>query len=177
MTRNKEVRRMILAASLTALSILINVFFRFALNIPNFGLPFYAIPLVLGSIILGPVYGMAMGFVSDALSVPLTGGTYLPLFVVSKIMWGVVPALVVGKNYSHFKLAIAIPLAYILANLSNTLAMFVHFDRQTTLALLVLRMALIPFNSVIMFVFVKDIYLRLKPLHESYLLSSKPMKT
>ncbi|MFH0766722.1 MAG: folate family ECF transporter S component [Bacillota bacterium] len=175
MNGNKQLQKLVLAASLAAVSVVIDVFFKYALGIQNFGLPFYAVPIIIGSIILGPLYGVIMAFVSDGIGVILANQGYLPMFVLAPIVWGLIPGLLMHKKYSTFKLSYAVPLTYLLASLSNTLALYIHFDMQTTLALLVLRMGLIPFNSIIIYMVIKDVYQKLLPFSERYNL--QPQKT
>ena len=177
MKGNLSVQKLTLAASLAAVSIVIDVFFKYALGISNFGLPFYAIPIVLGSIILGPVYGAIMGFVGDGIGVMIAGQGYLPYFVIGPMVWGILPGLFLHKKYKPYKLAYVVPLTYLVVSLSNTFALYMHFGIETTLALLVLRMVLIPFNSIIIFVIVKDVHRKLIPFHEQYSLSTQNVKT
>ena len=168
MKQSIYVQKMVLAASLAAISIMIDVFFKFVLNIQNFGLPFYAIPIIFGSIILGPSYGVMIALVGDVIGVVTANQTFLPLFVFGPIMWGLIPGLILHKKYVIHRLAWVIPLTYLCASLSNTLALMIHFDVQTTISLLVIRMSLIPFNSVIMFFLVKDMLLKLNPFFERF---------
>ncbi len=177
MKGNLQIQKLTLAASLAAVSIVIDVFFKYALGISNFGLPFYAIPIVLGSIILGPVYGAIMGFVGDGIGVMIAGQGYLPYFVIGPMVWGILPGLFLHKKYKPYKLAYVVPLTYLVVSLSNTFALFMHFGIETTLALLVLRMVLIPFNSIIIFVIVKDVYRKLVPYHEQYSFQPQKVKT
>lgn len=170
MNGNKQLQKIVLAASLAAVSVVIDVFFKYALGIQNFGLPFYAVPIILGSIVLGPLYGVIMAVVGDGVGVMLANQGYLPMFVLAPVVWGLVPGLFLHKRYSAVKLAYVVPLTYFLASLSNTLALYIHFDVQTTLALLVLRMGLIPFNSVIIYMVVKDVHKKLLPFTERYTL-------
>ncbi|MDI6452902.1 folate family ECF transporter S component [Peloplasma aerotolerans] len=175
--KNKQIQKLVLAASLAAVSVVIDVFFAYALGIPNFGLPFYAIPIILGSIILGPMYGAIMGFVGDYIGVMLSPYGFLPLYVIGPIIWGFLPGLILHKRYSVIKLAWVVPLTYLFVNLSNTLAGIIHLGFETTIPLVVLRMALIPFNSVIIFILVKDIHRKLLPLHEQFSLETQISKT
>ncbi len=168
MNGNKQLQKLALAASLAAVSVVIDVFFKYALGIQNFGLPFYAVPIILGSIILGPAYGVIMAFVGDGIGVILANQGYLPMFVLAPVMWGLVPGIFLHKRYTAYKLAYVVPLTYLLASLSNTLALYIHFGMQTTIALLVLRVGLIPFNSVIIYMVVKDIHLKLLPFSERF---------
>ncbi len=175
MNGNKQLQKLALAASLAAVSVVIDVFFKYALSIQNFGLPFYAVPIILGSIILGPMYGLIMAIVGDGIGVILANQGYLPLFVFAPMMWGLIPGLFLHKRYSAYKLAYVVPLAYLLASLSNSFALYIHFGVQTTLALMILRMGLIPFNSVIIYMVVKDIHQKLLPFSERFNL--QPQKT
>ncbi len=161
-------QKIVFATSLAAVSVAIDVFFKFVLNIQFFGLPFYAIPVILGGIILGPGYGAAIGFVADAIGLFMSGGTYMPLYALGPVIWGFLPGLILYKRYSVFKLAWVVPLTYLFVNLNNTLASFVYFGSETTLSLLVLRMALIPFNSLIIFFVVKDVHVKLAPFFERF---------
>ncbi|HRX45699.1 MAG TPA: ECF transporter S component, partial [Acholeplasmataceae bacterium] len=72
MKNNTQIQKLVLAASLTAVSVVIDAFFRIILNIQGFGLPFYAIPLIIGGIVLGPLYAGIMGFVGDAIGIFMT---------------------------------------------------------------------------------------------------------
>ncbi|MFA7055048.1 MAG: folate family ECF transporter S component [Acholeplasmataceae bacterium] len=168
MKQNIYVQKMVLAASLAAISIIIDVFFKFVLNIQNFGLPFYAIPIIFGSIILGPSYGIMIALVGDVIGVITANQTFLPFFVLGPIIWGLIPGLILHKKYVISRLVWVIPLTYLCASLSNTLALMIHFDIQTTLSLLLIRMSLIPFNSVIMFFLIKDIHFKLNPFFERF---------
>jgi riboflavin transporter len=176
MKNSLEIKKVALAAMLTALSVTIDVFFKYVLSIQNFGLPFYAIPLVLGSIILGPFYGAIMGFVGDAIGVTLAQQGYLPMFAFAPILWGFIPGLFLNKSYKVEKLAYVLLFTYILASLSNTFAIFIHFGRATALLTIILRMSLIPFNTVIMFFFTKDIYKKLEPFYDQFYLKEKNLK-
>ncbi len=175
MNGNKQLQKIVLAASLAAVSVVIDVFFKYALGIQNFGLPFYAVPIIIGSIVLGPLYGVIMAIIGDGVGVVVANQGYLPMFVLAPMVWGFVPGLFLHKNYSKVKLAYVIPLTYLFASLSNTLALYIHFDMQTTVALLILRMGLIPFNSVILYIVVKDVFQKLLPFSERFIL--KPQKT
>lgn len=168
MRNNVQIQKLVLAASLTAVSVVIDAFFRIILNIQGFGLPFYAIPLIIGGIILGPLYGGIMGFVGDALGVFMTGGTYLPFFVIAAILWGVVPGIFLYKKYSTLRLAMVLVITYLLASTSNTIAMLIYWPREVTVAWFILRMTLIPFNSIIIFVLVNDTHKKLIPYIERY---------
>ncbi len=161
MKQNIILKKMILASSFTAISVIIDVFFKTILNISNFGLPFYAIPIVLGSIILGPFYGMGIAIISDAFGVLMTGYDYLPLYALAAVFWGFIPGLLNKSKVVKSKLIVSIFLAYLFANLSNTLANYIYFGYGTALATMALRLSLLPFNAVMIYILTYDVYEKL----------------
>jgi ECF transporter S component (folate family) len=167
---NIQIQKLALAAILAATSVVIDVFFKQLIGIQNFGVPFYAIPIVMGSIILGPHYGVLMSLASDAIGVTIAAQGYLISFALAPVMWGLIPGLLMYKRYSNYRLAYVIPLTYLFASLSNTLAMYIEFGRETTFATLAIRVLFIPINSVIIFYVIKDIYHKLSPFHEKFTL-------
>ncbi len=176
MKNNVQIQRLVLAASLTAISVVIDVFFKMILNMPNFGLPFYAIPIIIGGIVLGPIYGGIIGFIGDGVTMMMIGGAYLPFFVVAPILWGVLPGIFLHKKFSVVRLAWVVPVTYLCASMSNTLAMLFYWPRETTFAWFVLRMVLIPFNSIIIFTLVNDIHKKLIPHFERFTLTKDRVK-
>ena len=94
---NQELRKLTIASILTAMSIILDIVFK--MFIPanlNFGFPYYAIPLIIGSLILGPIYGGSMGLISDYLGFILFPGPYAydVLFALRAVMWGVIPSFI-----------------------------------------------------------------------------------
>ncbi|HAX03989.1 MAG: hypothetical protein A2Y45_07250 [Tenericutes bacterium GWC2_34_14] len=168
MKNSSEIQKLVLGASLTALSVVIDVFFKVILQIPNFGLPFYAIPIIIGAILLGPLYGGIMALVGDAVAVLVVGVSYLPFFALGSMMWGLIPGLLLYKRYNVYRLASVIFLSYILASSINTFAISFYYSVQATIPWFILRTTLIPFNSVIIFMVVKDLHKKLIPIFERY---------
>jgi riboflavin transporter len=166
MNHTKHIQRLTLAASLSSISIVIDILFKSIVQSTSFGLPFYAIPLILGSMILGPGYGLVMALVSDLVGVSFAGQGYLPLFALSAVAWGVIPGLLIRRTFKPHVLALAVFLAYLAATTLNTIAILYYFGNIAALSMLALRLALIFFNSVIIFYFVKDAYVKLTPFYE-----------
>lgn len=164
MNQNIVLKKVILASSFTTMSVVIDVFFKSILNISNFGLPFYAIPIVLGSIILGPIYGIGIALIADAFGVMMSGYVYLPLYALAAIFWGLVPGLLIRGEVRKPRLIISIFLAYLFANMSNTFANYYYFGFGTALTTLALRLALLPFNAVIIYYVTYDVNIRLQTL-------------
>lgn len=170
METNKELKRLALAAVFTAISISIDVFFKYALGLPNFGVPFYAIPIIFGSMLLGPVYGVLMSVIGDAVGVFLSGYGYLPLFVLAPIFWGLVPGLLMRHSQKNWaRLAVMIFVTYVLATLANTYAIYDYYGLASAKATLYVRVGLIPFNTILMFFIIKELQVKLKPVSDKFI--------
>ena len=94
-----ETKKMVLAAILTAISVVIDTTFKLMLPTQLVGVPFYAIPLVIRAIILGPKYSVIMALLGDLTSVLIAGQTALPLFALGAMMWGLIPGLLLHRKY------------------------------------------------------------------------------
>ncbi len=176
MNKHIELKRMALAAALTAISITIDLFFKQLLGLPNFGVPFYAIPLVFGSILLGPVYGVLMSVIGDAIGVMLSPYGYLPLFVISPIFWGLLPGLIRGKQKANWaRLGLAVFITYVFASLANTFAIYYYYGIESATATFYARVGLIPLNTIIMFFIIKELEKKLKPVSDRFM--SPQLKT
>ncbi len=168
MNKSNKLLKLTMAASFAAVSIVIDVFFKQVLGIENFGLPFHAIPTVIGSIVLGPFYGVLIALVSDVLGVTISGKSFLPLFMVGAFFWGLLPGLFLHKRYSVFKLALVLPLTYLLASSANTFALDFYGFASGDFTWLLLRKAFIPLNSIIMIVIIKDVYYKMTPFYQDF---------
>ncbi|MBE0700989.1 MAG: folate family ECF transporter S component [Acholeplasmataceae bacterium] len=173
MKNRAQIQKLTLAAVLTSLSIVIDVVFKTLAASTLFGFPFYAIPIILGSILLGPIYGAIMAFLGDALGVMISGQGYLPLFVLAPLVWGILPGIIMHKKYKVSKLSWTVPLTYLFASSFNTLAIFVYFGSVAAMTTFALRVTLILFNSVVIVIVVRDLHERLMPLHEHFSMHSK----
>lgn len=165
MKRSKEIKKLVLASSLVAISIVIDIFFKQVLSFNNFGVPFYAIPIVFGSVILGPVYGLVMGYVSDLVGfVAFPNGVYAFVFALSAMVWGFVPGLFLYKRFDKTRLVFAIIVAHLLATIANTIGLLTFLPTETALASLTIRLSMIPVNVVIMTLLVSSLYQKLLPV-------------
>jgi len=173
MNNRVMIQKIALASALTALSVVIDILFKMIVMSPVFGFPFYAIPLVIGSMLLGPFFGAVMAFSSDFFGVINSGYEYLPLFSLSALAWGIVPGILIrGRNHNE-RLVWAILISYVLASGLNTFAMAVHFSSQTALASVPLRLLAAAFNGPVMFVLIKDLHARLEPLYETHVVTGR----
>ena len=123
----QNLRKLTLAAVLTALSIVLDILFKSIVPAnQSFGFPFYAIPLVVGSIVLGPIYGGMMGFISDAVGF-FAGGSqfaYDFMFALQAISWGVIPYLIARRKSGWVRILLAVIVSHIMATSFSTLASF-----------------------------------------------------
>ncbi len=165
MKKSREIQKLVLASSLVAISIVIDIFFKQVLSFNNFGVPFYAIPIVFGSIILGPLYGVVMGYVSDLVGfVAFPNGIYAFIFALSAMIWGFIPGLFLYKKFDKTRLVFTIILAHVLATVANTLGLLTFLPVETALASLTVRLSMIPINVVIITVLVSGLYHKLLPV-------------
>ncbi|MGI6787186.1 MAG: hypothetical protein ACOX5X_01340 [Acholeplasmataceae bacterium] len=160
--KNNKLFPIILGSILTAAAVGIRLFFDYLFPTGGtFGLPIYSIPLVIASLILGPLYGLLAGITAD-LAMGLFGPyNYLPLFGISTIIWATIPGLLTRKNYSFLKMVFSVLISYVLASLFNTLAIIVYYDSKTALASFAIRIPILLGMSPILIYLNHLIYERL----------------
>lgn len=91
--------RLVTAALFAALSLAVKPFEIYLLPVAR--LNFVAVPIIMTGIILGPIWGGAVGFIADMLGYLLmdkTGAAINPILTFSSIMLGVIPGLVFLKQ-------------------------------------------------------------------------------
>ncbi|WP_025725473.1 folate family ECF transporter S component [Acholeplasma granularum] len=176
----KEIRKLTLAATLTAFSIVLDILFKTIVpsNL-SFGFPFYAIPLVIGSIVLGPIYGGVMGFLSDAIGFfAAPKGDYNFIFALQAISWGIVPFLIARRNSKIWRVSLAILVTHIIASTLSTFADFMFqyltLGKDYEQALMIaglnvpLRLMMMPVNIVIISFITYQVNMRLEPLYVEF---------
>lgn len=167
---NRNVKFLALAGVLTALSIALDVIVKQVIPAANFGLPYYAIPLIIGSIVLGPVYGLMMGFVSDFIGFQLApNGDYIFLFAFSAMAWGLIPGLLLKTKSSVYRIALVLLITHVVATATNTGAMFAYGWGAYAMASLTLRLWMLPVNVVILTMITFLLNKRLQPVYEDFL--------
>jgi ECF transporter S component (folate family) len=121
------------------------------LNSNLIGLPFYSIPLIISSIVCGPVYGFVSALITDTFGTLISGQTYLPLYGLGTVLWGIIPYFFSKKkrNDSIF-LGIGLLITHILVTLINTLSNYLYFGIESTLLTLFPRLIILPVNVVIL---------------------------
>lgn len=170
MNNQQALKKIALAALLTAMSVAIDVLFKRILGLENFGVPFYAIPIVYGSIILGPFYGVIMSVIADGFGVLIAGNGYLPLFVLAPIIWGLLPGLMNYKSVKRLSvLALSLLLTYVLASAVNTYAIYYYFGYESAMATILARVLLIPVNTILLFYVIKALDRKLRPISDRFM--------
>jgi len=176
----QNLRKLTLAAVLTALSIVLDILFKSIVPAnQSFGFPFYAIPLVVGSIVLGPIYGGMMGFISDAVGF-FAGGSqfaYDFMFALQAISWGVIPYLIARRKSGWVRILFAVIASHIMATSFSTLASFLssyaysnNLDSAIAYATanLPLRLIMMPVNIIIISYVTFTVNTRLEPLYMEF---------
>jgi len=122
-------QKITIVAILTALSVVLRIF---ALGVvSNNRIIFHNIPLILVGLYFGPLYGAFAGFICDLSSIIYQPG-WNPIFIVSTVMWGLLPGLL--RNFLNFKkikkLAFIEIITHIVVSVLNTifLGLVMGFD-------------------------------------------------
>jgi len=145
----KSVKHLTLCAILGALSIVINVITRQLMPSEQFMIPLFVLPLIIGSILLGPVTGGMMGLVVDIASFFIGGGiNFLPLMTLSRVMWGVLPFFFYYQK-NKIILLVGIFLTHLIATAINSLALFIAFN-VGMIPFISARLAMLPVNVVVL---------------------------
>lgn len=84
-------RRLIYAALLAAMSILLGKYL--AITTPTLRFSFENLPILAGAILLGPLYGVAIGTVADLVGCLMVGYSINPLITVSAALLGLTAGL------------------------------------------------------------------------------------
>lgn len=183
----QELRKVTLAAVLTALSIVLDIAFKQLVPAnQSFGFPFYAIPLVIGSIVLGPIYGGTMGFISDGVGFFASGSNFAYdfMFALQAISWGVLPYLIAKRKSSWVRIGVAVLVTHMIATTLSTTANFIssymynggNIDGALTYAFMnvPLRLLMMPVNIIIITYITYTVNVRLEPLYIEFFSESRP---
>lgn len=92
---NTRLKAMTLAGMLAALSFVLKLYLSFTTF--DIRITFYEIPILIGSLVLGPLYGLVIALASDFVYISLAGFPFSPFMALSAVMWGVIPALARNK--------------------------------------------------------------------------------
>lgn len=146
-----ELRKVVWASLLGAASIIIDMLFKLIIPIQVMGTPYYAIPIIIAAIFLGPKYSIPIAFLGDLVSTTLAGHTFFPLFSIASTLWGIIPGLLL-KNTSNFTfILLVVFITHILVSATNSLALYIHYHNsiEGLLVDLPLRLIMIIPNTIV----------------------------
>lgn len=177
----RETKKMVLAAILTAISIVIDTVFKVIIPTQLVGVPFYAIPIIIGAIILGVKYSLIIAILGDIVSAVISPGvTPLPLFTLAALFWGLIPGLTLYKEkHKGFLMVLIILVTHLIVTALNSFALYVHFHRSIAglLVDLPLRLILIIPNTIIIVTLCRAVIESIRELVENkyYMVSEKEL--
>ena len=131
-----QIKRLAFAAMLTAMSVVIGIFCKTALNFADglFRITFEGMPIILAGIIFGPLVGGSVGIASDLISYLLSGQTYPPNPVVTLgaaiigIVSGIVARFIIKKR-GKLQFIVAGASAHILGSIIvKSVGLFAFYD-------------------------------------------------
>ena len=87
-------RKIVFAGLLIAMGIVLKMF-EISVT-PNFRIGFTTVPTIFSGILLGPVYGFAIGFLSDFIQfvIKSDGGAFHLGFTLTSALYGLIPGLI-----------------------------------------------------------------------------------
>jgi ECF transporter S component (folate family) len=153
-------RVLIFAGLLAAMSFVLKLYLSFTTL--DLRISFYDIPLMLGSLLLGPFIGAAIGFASDFAYITMAGFPFSFLMALSAVMWGFLPVLILRRNNVFF-LSAAIIITSLVAFSLNTVQLYI-WTGSGVFALLPLRFLIVVLKWPIQITVLKILKDRLSPL-------------
>jgi len=122
---NISSRTITITGFLIALSILLTrvASIRLAIGgVEGIRIGFGGLPIILGGILFGPLYGGIIGAFSDILGYIINPiGAYMPHFTLTSALTGIIPALILKINQKNelniFKLGIAVTVGQVITSL------------------------------------------------------------
>lgn len=125
MSKSHRLRMLILAGMFASMGVVLK---HFALTTYEFRFSFYDIPLFLGGMFLGPVFGLMIGFVVDWVYVLTSPWAFsFNFFTLSAMTWGLMGGLFfyLPKTLSVKKLAVIIVLTSLIAFSFNSWQLYI----------------------------------------------------
>lgn len=93
--RNMRLQAVIMAGLLASIAFVLKLYLSFTTF--DLRITFYEIPILIGSIFLGPVLGGIIGLASDFAYISLAGFPFSFILAFSAVLWGVLPGLFLKK--------------------------------------------------------------------------------
>lgn len=146
-----NLKKIVLASILGALSVIIDMVFKLVIPISTIGTPFYAIPIIIIGLFLGVKYSVIIAFLADLITVLIAGIPFFPIFSLGSMMWGIFPALFLKPENKIWKKSLFIVVTYLLVTLINSIGLYIHYHKSFVglLADLPIRLGLIIPNTIV----------------------------
>lgn len=125
MQNSLRLRKIVYAGMFAAMGIVLKVF---AITTGEFRASFFDVPLFLGGIVLGPVYGLIIGFVVDWLYVMIHPLAFsFNLMTVSTMLWGLMGGLIFyqKKQLNTLLLIATIVITSVIAFSLNSIQLYI----------------------------------------------------
>ncbi len=125
MQQSLHLRKMVYAGMFAAMGVVLKVF---AITTGEFRASFYDLPLFLGGIVLGPIFGLIMGFAVDWLYVMIHPLAFsFNLMTVSTMLWGFMGGLIFyqKKHLNIFLLSATIIATSLIAFSLNSIQLYI----------------------------------------------------
>lgn len=132
MKNKRHIIRIALSALFIAVSIILMRLFVFPAGPTPFRLSLGNVPIILGGILLGPIYGVIIGFGADIIGANLfPSGTFLVFPLISSILYGLIPGLffmLLKKIRTKNKFPLVYPLVIVLFAI-----VLIYFSAQSSI--------------------------------------------
>jgi ECF transporter S component (folate family) len=159
--RNQSLRVLTFAGMLTALSFVLKLYLSFTTF--DLRITFYEIPILIGSIFLGPLYGLFIAIASDFVYITLAGFPFSPFMALSAAMWGVIPFVLKNRVDRPFILFGVIAITSLIAFSLNSYQLYL-WTGSGMWALFPLRLLIVILKWPLQVMIVKILYQRLKTI-------------
>lgn len=95
MNNRKHILRITLSAMFIAISIILMRIFVFPQGMSYFRLSLGNVPIIIGGILLGPIYGAIIGLLADVIGASIfMGANFLVFPMISSVLYGLIPGLI-----------------------------------------------------------------------------------
>jgi len=146
-----ELKKLIFATMLAAISVIINVLFKTLIQTDTIGTAYYAIPIIIACLFLDLKYSVLVALASDIVGVILSPFPFYFFFTFGSLMWGIIPSLLKGRKHNLFKLIVIVFITHLFATTINSFAIAFHITKsyKAMLVDLPIRLALVIPNTLI----------------------------
>ena len=133
---NIMIRRMCYAALLSALSIVLTRFASFNFGFGFIRLGFGSIPIIISSLMCGPIYGGLTGFVADLIgAIAFPSGPYYFGYTIDSMLFGILPYFVMKLFKGRYKAQFIYQCVLVLGILAYNITFVTMFDSYTNKSL------------------------------------------